>query len=191
MLDPIHHQGLRLALGAFKSSPSESLLAEVNEPSLYNRRLKLSMQYALKLKSNPSNPTYETVFEPQYKTLFENKANMIPSFGIRISSEFENMNLDLNNIADFKISDVPPWTFSKPRVLFSLHNDKKPQTDPTVVRTKFHELLSDFQAMRLYLQMVLRMVTQLDQPVLLHLIHINVDYLTMPLFSQRRSKLLI
>ena len=27
--------------------------------------------------------------------------------------------------------------------------------------------------------------------VLLHLIHINVDYLTMPLFSQRRSKLLI
>ena len=118
MLDPIHHQGLRLALGAFRTSPSESLLAEANEPSLYNRRLKLSMQYALKLKSNPSNPTYETVFEPQYKTLFENKPNMIPSFGIRISSEFENMNLDLDNIADFKISDVPPWTFSQPRVLF-------------------------------------------------------------------------
>ena len=98
MLDPIHHQGLRLALGAFRTSPSESLLAEANEPSLYNRRLKLSMQYALKLKSNPSNPTYETVFEPQYKTLFENKPNMIPSFGIRISSEFENINLDLDNI---------------------------------------------------------------------------------------------
>ena len=72
MLDPIHHQGLRLALGAFRTSPSESLLAEANEPSLYNRRLKLFIQYALKLKSNPSNPTYETVFEPQYKTLFEN-----------------------------------------------------------------------------------------------------------------------
>ena len=144
MLDPIHHQGLRLALGAFRTSPSESLLAEANEPSLYNRRLKLSMQYALKLKSNPSNPTYETVFEPQYKTLFENKPNMIPSFGIRISSEFENMNLDLYNIADFQISDVPPWTFSQPCVLFSLHNDKKSQTDPIVFRTKFHELLSDF-----------------------------------------------
>ena len=102
------------------------------------------MQYALKLKSNPSNPTYETVFEPQYKTLFENKPNMIPSFGIRISSEFENMNLDLDTIADFKISDVPPWTFSQPRVLFSLHNDKKFQTDPIVFRTKFQELLSDF-----------------------------------------------
>ena len=144
MLDPIHHQGLRLALGAFRTSPSESLLAEANEPSLYNRRLKLSMQYALKLKSNPLNPTYETVFEPQYKTLFENKPNMIPSFGIRISPEFENLNLDLDNIAEFKVPDVPPWTFSQPRVLFSLHNDKKSQTDPLVFRTKYHELLSNF-----------------------------------------------
>ena len=101
------------------------------------------MQYALKLKSNPSNPTYETVFEQQYKT-FENKPNMIPSFGIRISSEFENMNLDLDNIADYKISDVPPWTLTQPRVLFSLHKDKKSQTDHIVFRTKFHELLSYF-----------------------------------------------
>ena len=116
---------------------------------------------------------------------------MIPSFGIRISSEFENMNLDLDNIADFKISDVPPWTFSKPRVLFSLHNVKKSQTDPTVFRTNFMSYCLTFQTMRLYLQMVLRMMTQLDQLALLHLIHINVDYLTMPLFSQRRSKLLI
>ena len=75
---------------------------------------------------------------------FENIPNMIPSFGIRIASEFENMNLDLDNIAAFKISDVPPWTVSQPHVLFSLHNDKKSQTDPIVFRTKFHELLSDF-----------------------------------------------
>ena len=64
---------LRLALGTFRTSPSESLLAEANEPSLYNRRLKLSMQYTLNLKPNPSNPTYETVFEPQYKTLRINR----------------------------------------------------------------------------------------------------------------------
>ena len=79
---------------------------------------------------------------------------MIPSFGIRISSEIENMNLDLDNIAEFKVPDVPPWTFSQPRVLFSLHNDKKTQTDPLVFRTKYHELLLTSLAMRLYLQMV-------------------------------------
>ena len=69
---------------------------------------------------------------------------MIPSLGIRISSEFENMNEDLDNIAEFEIPDVPPWTFSRPRVLFSLHVDKKSQTDSLVSQTKFHGLLSDF-----------------------------------------------
>ena len=54
------------------------------------------------------------------------------------------MNLDLDNIGDFKMSDLLPWTFSQSRVLFSSHNDKKSQTDPLVFRTKFHELLSDF-----------------------------------------------
>ena len=67
------------------------------------------------------------------------------------------------------------------------HNDEKSQTDPLFFRIKYHELLSNFPSY----EMVQSMVTQLDQPVLLRLIHINVDYLTMPLFFQRRSKLLI
>ena len=33
-LDTIHNQGLRLALGAFKTSPINSLYIEANEPSL-------------------------------------------------------------------------------------------------------------------------------------------------------------
>ena len=40
MLDTVHHQGLRLALGAFRTSPVESLYVEPNEPSLYLRREK-------------------------------------------------------------------------------------------------------------------------------------------------------
>ena len=186
MLDPIHHQGLRLALGAFRTSPSESLLAEANEPSLYNRRLKLSMQYALKLKSIPPNPTYETVFEPQYKTLFENKPYMIPSFGIRISSEFENMNLDLDNIAEFH-----PGPFLSPVFYFHCTMIRSLKLILLFFELNIMSCCLTSLAMRLYLQMVQRMVTQLDQPVLLRLTHINIDYLTMPLFFQRRSKLLI
>ena len=33
-LDTIHHKGLRLALGEFRTSPVESLYAESNEPAL-------------------------------------------------------------------------------------------------------------------------------------------------------------
>ena len=77
-LDSIHNQGLRLALGAFRTSPINSLYAEANEPSLNLRRKKLSLQYYLKLKSNPDNPTHKVVFEPLYKDEFIEKEKVIP-----------------------------------------------------------------------------------------------------------------
>ena len=49
MLDPIHNQGLRLALVVFRTSPVASLYVEADEPSLYSRREKLSLQYAIRL----------------------------------------------------------------------------------------------------------------------------------------------
>ena len=58
-LDPVHNQGLRLSLGAFRSSPVESLFVEANELPLEIRRDKLALQYVLKLKANPENPAYE------------------------------------------------------------------------------------------------------------------------------------
>ena len=48
-LDPVHNQGLRLSLGAFRSSPVESLYVEAREPPLEIRREKLALQYILKL----------------------------------------------------------------------------------------------------------------------------------------------
>ena len=52
-LETIHHQGLRLTLGAFNTSPKESLYIEANEPPLYLRRQKLALQYYIKLISCP------------------------------------------------------------------------------------------------------------------------------------------
>jgi len=69
LLDTVHHQGLRLSLGAFRTSPVDSLYVEANEPSLENRRIKLGMQNATKLKACPSNPAYDCVFNPLYENV--------------------------------------------------------------------------------------------------------------------------
>ena len=55
-LDPIHHQGLRITLGAFRTS-AQSLYIEAHEPSLTTRRLKLSLNYVLKLQIPPGKPS--------------------------------------------------------------------------------------------------------------------------------------
>ena len=69
MLDPIHNQVLRLALGAFRTSPVASLYVEADGPSLYSQREKLSLQYAIRLAANPSKIVNEYDQEiPQSQT---------------------------------------------------------------------------------------------------------------------------
>ena len=82
-LDTIHHQGLRLALGVFRTSPVESLYAESNEPSLYIRREKLTLQYTAKLAANPKNPAHNCVLNPKYER-FYNTPSAIKPLGLRI-----------------------------------------------------------------------------------------------------------
>ena len=93
MLDPIHNQGLRLALGAFTTSPVASLYVEADEPSLYSQREKLSLQYAIRLAANLSNPAHEVTFPSNYVDLYEQKPKAIKSFGIRISPLLESANI--------------------------------------------------------------------------------------------------
>ena len=94
-LGSIHNQGLRLALGAFRTSPVNSLYAEANEPSLNLRRKKLSLQYYLKLKSNPDNPTHQVVFEPLYKDEFIEKEKVISPFSVRCEADMTVLTLIL------------------------------------------------------------------------------------------------
>ena len=65
MVDPIHNQGLKLTLGAFRTSPVASLYVEADEPSLYL----ISLQYTLRLAANPSIPAHEVTFPPNYVDL--------------------------------------------------------------------------------------------------------------------------
>ena len=48
MLDHIHQKSLRIATGAFRTSPMENLHVEADEDSLYLRRKRLSALYAIK-----------------------------------------------------------------------------------------------------------------------------------------------
>ena len=62
-LDSIHNSGLRLALGAFCTSPVSSLYTEANEAPLEERRLKLSMHYYVKTRACIDNPAHHALHE--------------------------------------------------------------------------------------------------------------------------------
>ena len=107
MLNTVHHQGLRLALGAFRTSPVESLYVEAGELPLEHRRIKLSLQYVTKLKSTHTNPAFNCVFRPEYEQKYIRNTKVIPPLGIRIKEHLEGSNILIEEINDDDIYDIP------------------------------------------------------------------------------------
>ena len=93
MLDPIQNHALRLCLGAYRTSPASSLCVESNEPPLYFRRKKLSLQYCLKLSSNYNNPAYATVFNSKFHSVFKRKPTQLPPLAMRVSGDLQAVGL--------------------------------------------------------------------------------------------------
>ena len=140
MLDTVHHQGIRLSLGAFRTSPVESLYVEANEESLYRRRERLSLQYAIKLSSTPNNPTFDTVFRPKYSEIFAIRPNAIPTFGLRIKDLIDEANINIETIRQATIPESPPWQLESPLIIYGLKTVKKVDTNPLVFQGLFNDV---------------------------------------------------
>ena len=143
-LDSIHHLGLRLALGALRTSPVESLYVEANEAPLSLRRERLALQYYTKLQSCPSNPAFECTIDPKYKELFARKESAIPSFGIRIQLILDVSNILNDNVHATVIPQVPPWTMHHPKVCLDLSVLAKKDTPSHVYIQKFNEIKDQY-----------------------------------------------
>ena len=115
ILDTVHHQGFRLALGAFRTSPVTSLYVEADEPSLTLRREKLSLQYAIRLAANPSNPPFKVTFSPQFLEVYERKPTAIRPFGPRILPLLDSTNINPNS--EHSLAGAQRLQFKAPKEL--------------------------------------------------------------------------
>ena len=145
-LDTIHHQGLRLALGTFRTSPIESLYAESNEPSLYIRREKLSLQYVAKLAANPRNSAYDCVLNPKYERFYNNKPTAIKLLGLRIQPLLGEANINIKNVQHFSFPSKEPWTLNPPKIILDLHKNKKTEVESHIFfKNEFLEIKSNYK----------------------------------------------
>ena len=140
-LNTIHHQGLRLALGTYSTSPNESLYTEAGEPPLTLRREELALQYSTKLKSCPSNPAYDCTFNLKYKQHFERKEKAIKPFGLRMMSNLQESKIPLINIHESIFPQTPPWIIKTPKVILELKEHSKTKTHPSTYQEKFYNIL--------------------------------------------------
>ena len=143
-LDTIHNSGLRISLGAFRTSPIQSLYTEAGETSLDLRRLKLSLNYVCKLKSNPDNPAYASVFKPKCTDYFETHPGVTPPLSHRIQPHLEAAELAMERIELSELPITPPWQLETPEVRLDLTKLSKTDTNELVFQQYFGDFIEAF-----------------------------------------------
>ena len=102
---------------------------------------KLSLQYALKLRSNYDNPAYDKTFRSRLQHFYTSKPSFIPSFAIRIKEAFAQVCENPDQVIPYRLPQTPPWKLARPDILYlSLKSLKKGSTDALIFQQKLWEL---------------------------------------------------
>ena len=119
-LDSIHNFGLRLALGAFCTSPVSSLYTEANEAPLEEHRLKLSMHYYVKTRACVDNPAHHALheFDPTTRDLYAPRPNgrggmtrpPAPPIGFKVEEAMTSAEINAELVCPLRTPNFPPGT---------------------------------------------------------------------------------
>ena len=119
-LDSIHNCGLRLALGAFCTSPVSSLHTEDNEAPLEERRLKLSMHYYVKTRACIDNPAHHALheFDRTTRDLYVPRPNgrggmtrtPTPPTGLKVEEAMTSAEINAELVCPLRTPNFPPGT---------------------------------------------------------------------------------
>lgn len=145
-INTVHNTGVRLATGAFRTSPIESVMADGEQTNLQTRRDKQTIIYATKILSSEKHPLYK-YFQNQHKytRLKQKKLNYQP-FYVRAKSTIISHNININiNIDKQKYHKYPPWKKRNMKIDVSLSKYNKSDTSKTIFLRQFNKILSQQQ----------------------------------------------
>ena len=128
----------------FWTSPVPRLYVEANEPSLYDRIIKLAMQYITKLHWNPSNPAYGCVFNPMCCDHHDKtKHTDIRTLGLKPHIASAGFNTDITS--KFRVPDEAPWLLRKSQVRIAFTGIRELYMEQAII---FSDSLSCLQALK-------------------------------------------
>ena len=143
MLNTIQNQGLRLATGAFRTSPETSLHVETNTMPLELRRKQLTLQYATKIGSTPQNPVFNCLFQTSEMIIQKTKKNKtaIKPIGLRIKSDLKKINFHPQNLMTHKTPNPPLWELTGANIDLELTKFPKQTTTPKTFKENFSDIM--------------------------------------------------
>jgi ribonuclease HI len=140
-LESVQNTALRLSIGAFRTSPVNSILAESGEMPLKYRRRALSLIYTSKILSRPDCPTYDDFMK---QSVTDDEFNFRPSlhqpFKIRVARYLKELNFTIPALYPIKLLTVPPWEQPQMPINLELAENKKSDTAQYIYKNLFNEL---------------------------------------------------
>ncbi|XP_044592911.1 uncharacterized protein LOC123270829 [Cotesia glomerata] len=138
-LQPIVNSACRICLGAFRTSPAASLLAEAGELPLAVRRKELCIKYAVSIATTPNNPAYHCI----YKNVPPNddlNYNAPESLRLRIARYTAELGLHLPTVYKRSLGYFPPWESLQIPMNLDLSDHDRPTSTNEIFRTLFCEM---------------------------------------------------
>ncbi|XP_072392438.1 uncharacterized protein [Diabrotica undecimpunctata] len=139
-LNSIQSTSLRIALCAFRTSPSNSLQVLANELPLHLRRQQLSLNYATRVSSNHQNPMHSNILKPKCINNYKNKPMNTLPFHERI--KFSGYDCEQFSAIINPTQNSPSWSTGPPIVNTSLTRYPKTSTNPTLIHQSYHKIIS-------------------------------------------------
>jgi ribonuclease HI len=140
-LTSVHNAGLRLATGAFRTSPTTSIYADSGEPPLSIRRNILMCNYAAKILSLKEHPCFNAIFKPRFMDVFNRRTRSTKPLGVRLRNFINEAGFRIPEIILQGCSANPPWVIPRPDVNFSLARGAKSSTLDSEYKLLFKEVL--------------------------------------------------
>nr|CAH7742070.1 unnamed protein product [Callosobruchus chinensis] len=141
LLDTIQASGLRLALGAFRTSPIAALCSEAGIPPLKYRRQELLLRYHSKLWAQPDHPNYGAFFDENDDDVLYSRNTITRPANIRSQETLINLEYSLPQICRIGPSEHPPWTNKHPCCHLNLLKQDKATTNHQLIRSNFRQLV--------------------------------------------------
>jgi ribonuclease HI/exonuclease III len=137
-LDPVHHQAIRLCLGAYRSSPVESLYAESGELPLEYRRQMLQLQYYARTKQFKPNDLETWLDDDSHDQYFDDRPSMQPTPGVVVRKLITELEVQMPTVELLRESNYGPWEFPEPDICLNMAEMTKSDTSPEQYRQQFH-----------------------------------------------------
>ncbi|XP_031328755.1 uncharacterized protein LOC116159809 [Photinus pyralis] len=148
IIDTIQHSAIRIALGAFCTSPTTSMLCLANEPPLVFRRKFLTFNFAINTAAHRTrNPnSLSSTFSKKFKNEFSKNQNLSPPLYERINRLEKETNFSIpKKVLPWFNTTTPPWTQQAINTNLNLTKHPKTETPPALILAEFNCIIKSYQ----------------------------------------------